>query len=156
MKAFKYLAHFKRGFSLAEIMVAVCLLTIALLAITGIFFAGISAIKRGNILSQVSDLAYNEKVYLELYDFDELVENLSGTVYPPFSSDTFFGKEYPRRSGKYWIECTEVNYSTPRPNFQFLYVNIRVSDTSLDSALTLSRSDYVEVELDVIIPRNKN
>lgn len=154
---YKYFTKQKSGFTLPELMVAVFLLVTALLAIAGVFFAGASAIKKGAILSQASDIAYNEKVYLELYDFDKLVDGMTDGVASPPGSSTFFLSEYPKNGGNFIIECEQAIYShPPAGNFYLLYVKLRVSNVSASRKATLSRSDYIEVMLDIVIPRNKN
>jgi prepilin-type N-terminal cleavage/methylation domain-containing protein len=150
----KKLPCVKGGFSLSELVIALFLLSIALLAIAGVFFSGTTAIKKGSLMSHATDIAYNEKVYLETYDFDKLIQGLPLNITCVPGND-FFSTRYPRKSGKFQITCQESFYRSTG-NLKILYIKVRVSNIPEISSSSSSGRNSVSVSLDVIVSSNKN
>ena len=142
-----------RGFSLTELMLAIFLLVTALLSIAGIFFAGTSAIKKGSLVAQATDIAYNEKIFLESYGFDDISQGLSQNI-SSVPANPFFSR-YPKRKGNFEIYCPEVFYRNSG-NLKIIYVKVHVSNIPVDKADIAIKRNLAEVNLDVIITPNKN
>jgi len=63
-KVLYFKVYVKGGYSLTELVLATFLLVTALLAIAGVFFSGTTAIKKGTLTAQATDIAYMKKYSL--------------------------------------------------------------------------------------------
>jgi len=153
MLKLKKLPCIKGGFSLSELVIALFLLSVALLAIAAVFFSGTTAIKKGSLTSQATDIAYNEKVYLETCDFNTLVDGLPvNTICVP--GNNFFSTRYPVKVGNFQVTCPESFYRSAG-NLKLLYIKVKVSNIP-DVSKSSSARNTVSVSLDVIVSSNTN